>query len=276
VLEVTALDVGQGDSLFAVNPEGGSMLVDAGGPIGGFGAAEVVTSFDVGEEVVSPYLWSRRLRTVDVLVLTHAHTDHMGGMPAVLENFRPRELWVGVDPHSALYAALLAQAQRLGVRVRHVHAGDQMKWGSVDVKVLAPGATYSNPNSPRNDDSVVLRLQSGQASALLEGDAERPSEEAMVAAGFGPVTLLKVGHHGSKTSSTPDFLHMAHPAYAVVSDGRGNPFGHPRAEVITRFAEAGTRLYRIDEMGLTTFLLAPGGAVIASQPAWPASNALER
>ena len=282
VLEVTALDVGQGDSLLAVNPQGGTMLIDAGGPIGGFGTAEVVTNFDVGEEVVSPYLWSRRLRHVDVVVLTHAHTDHMGGMPAVLENFRPRELWVGADPHSAMFASLLAEAARLGIVVRHVHAGDHLTWGGVQVAVLSPGIAYSNPNAPRNDDSVVLRLQSGEASALLEGDAERPSEEAMVATGFAPVTLLKVGHHGSKTSSNPGFLAMARPQDAVISDGKGNPFGHPRAEVIARFAEAGTHLYRTDEMGLTTFLLTLNGRVrvltgaAESQAALDASNALER
>ncbi len=277
-LEITALDVGQGDSLLAVNPQGGTMLIDAGGPIGGAGAAEVVANFDVGEEVVSPYLWSRRLRTVDVVVLTHAHTDHMGGMPAVLENFHPRELWVGVDPHSALYAALLAEAARLHIAVRHVHAGDRIAWGGVQVDVLAPAAGYTNPNAPRNDDSVVLRLQSGQASALLEGDAERPSEETMVTAGFAPVTLLKVGHHGSRTSSTPDFVAMAHARDAVVSDGRGNSFGHPRAEVVARLAAAGTHLYRTDEMGLMTFLLAPDGSVRvdASQSAPQASNVAER
>ena len=279
VLEVTALDVGQGDSLLAVNPQGGTMLIDAGGPIGGFGAAEVVTNFDVGEEVVSPYLWSRRMRSVDIVVLSHAHTDHMGGMPAVLENFHPRELWVGIDPHSALYTALLAEAARLGILVRHVHAGDHVQWGSVSVDVLAPSLGYTNSNAPRNDDSVVLRMQSGQASVLLEGDAERPSEEAMVAHGFAPVTLLKVGHHGSRTSSNPDFLAMARPFDAVVSSGRGNPFGHPRAEVVSRMAAAGTHLYRTDEMGLTTFLLSPDGQVkistgVSAPPA--TSNAVER
>ncbi len=282
VLEVTALDVGQGDSLLAANPQGGTMLIDAGGPIGGFGTGEVVSNFDVGEEVVSPYLWSRRLRHVDVVVLTHAHTDHMGGMPAVLENFRPRELWVGVDPHSALYAALLAEAAKLGILVRHVHAGDHLQWGSVEVAVLAPATGYGNPNAPRNDDSVVLRMQSGQSSVLLEGDAERPSEDSMAAVGFAPVTLLKVGHHGSRTSTNPGFLALAQPRYGIISDGRGNPFGHPRAEVITRLAAAGTHLYRTDEMGLTTFLLAPDGHVRAltgaaeSPAASQASNEAER
>ncbi len=261
-MEVTAIDVGQGDSVLAVNPEGAAMLIDAGGPVGRGGPAEVVARFDVGEEVVSPYLWSRRMRRVDVVVLSHAHTDHMGGMPAVLRNFRPRELWVGADPESALYAALLIEAAELGVVVRHVRAGDRVKWGSVDVTVLAPAAGYANPNAPKNDDSVVLRMQYGKASALLEGDAETPSEEAMLASGLiAPVTLLKVGHHGSRTSTTQAFVDAVRPKEAVISVGRRNTFGHPRGEVIGRLAAEGARVSRTDEFGLTSFLLTADGRI---------------
>jgi competence protein ComEC len=266
-LEITAIDVGQGDSILAVNPEGSTMLIDAGGPIGSHGAAETISSFDIGEQVVAPYLWTRRLRRLDLLVLTHAHTDHMGGMPAILEDLRPRELWVGIDPVSPLYTALLTAAARLNIPVRHVHAGDQRRWGSVDITVLAPAFGYTNLSAPRNDDSVVLHLQLGQASVLLEGDAERPSEDAMLAAGLiRPVTLLKVGHHGSKTSSNPEFLAAAQPNEAVISVGRNNTFGHPRAEVIQRFADAHTHLFRTDLFGLTTFLLTPDGRIRTSPP----------
>jgi competence protein ComEC len=269
-LEITALDVGQGDSILAINPEGSTMLIDAGGPVGSHGAAETISSFDLGEQVVAPYLWSRRLRSLDLLVLTHAHTDHMGGMPAILADLRPRQLWVGIDPASALYRALLAQAAQLGILVRHVHAGDRIRWGSVEIAVLAPAPAYANPAAPRNDDSVVLHLQFGQASALLAGDAERPSEDAMLAAGLiHPVTLLKVGHHGSRTSSNPEFLAAAQPREAVISVGRHNPFGHPRGEVVERFAGEHTRLFRTDLFGLTTFHLTAEGhicPIVANQP----------
>ena len=261
-LEITALDIGQGDSILAINPEGSTMLIDAGGPVGSHGVSEITSRFDVGEQVVAPYLWSRRIRHLDILVLTHAHTDHMGGMPAILADLHPRELWVGVDPDSKLFRGLLAQAARLQIPVRHLHAEDQQSWGSVQVAVLAPSRSYANPNSPKNDDSLVLHLQYGKASVLLEGDAERPSEDAMLAAGLiTPVTLLKVGHHGSKTSTNPEFLAAIQPLEAVISVGRHNTFGHPREEVIERLAQAQTHVFRTDEFGLTTFLLTAGGHI---------------
>jgi competence protein ComEC len=260
-MEVTAIDVGQGDSLLVVSPEGRTMLVDAGGPVGGVNeAAEAASRFDVGEEVVSPYLWSRRIRRLDVIALSHAHSDHMGGMAAVMRSFKPRELWVGIDPDSEAYRALLAEAAELGVVVRHLRAGDDVAWGGAAVKVLAPEAGYVNAGAPANNDSLVMRVEYGKASVLLEADAEAPSEQAMLAR-MTPVTLLKVGHHGSRTSTTAEFFAAAAPKDAVVSVGKGNTFGHPRFEVIERIGAAGTRLYRTDEFGLSTFLLGRDGGI---------------
>jgi competence protein ComEC len=262
-LEVTAIDVGQGDSIFIAGPDGSTMLLDAGGPVGAVTeAAEATSHFDVGEEVVSSYLWSRRIRRLDVLALSHAHSDHMGGMPAVMRNFRPRELWVSIDPNSDAYRALLAEARDLGVTVRHFYAGDQLPWGGAQVNILAPEAGYSNPREPVNNDSLVMRMQFGKSSVLLEGDAETPSEREMLADGrVAPATLLKIGHHGSRTSTTQAFLDAVAPTDAIVSVGRGNTFGHPRYEVIERIAEARSKLYRTDEFGLTTFLLGRDGKI---------------
>jgi competence protein ComEC len=263
VMEVTAIDVGQGDSIFIVGPDGSTMLLDAGGPVGGVTeAAEATSRFDVGEEVVSPYLWSRSFRRLDVLALSHAHSDHMGGMPAVMRNFRPRELWVSIDPNSEAYRALLSEAKDLGVRVRHFSAGDQLAWGGTQVTILAPESGYSNRGEPVNNDSLVMRMQYGKSSVLLEGDAEAPSEREMLAHGHvTAVTLLKIGHHGSRTSTTQKFLDAAAPKDAVVSVGRGNTFGHPRYEVIERIADARVKLYRTDQFGLTTFLLSRDGGI---------------
>jgi competence protein ComEC len=186
----------------------------------------------------------------------------MGGMPAILRNFRPRELWVSIDPNSNAYRTLLAEAKELDVKVRHFYAGDQLPWSGMQVDILAPENSYTNPGEPVNNDSLVMRMQFGKSSVLFEGDAEAPSERAMLAHDrVAQVTLLKVGHHGSSTSTTQEFLDAAAPEDAVVSVGRGNTFGHPRYEVIERIAKAQTKLYRTDEFGLTTFLLGRDGGI---------------
>ncbi|MHB1022293.1 MAG: ComEC/Rec2 family competence protein [Acidobacteriaceae bacterium] len=260
VMEVTAIDVGQGDSLLVVTPDGHTLLVDAGGQLGSFFASHA--SFDVGEAVVSNYLWSRHIRRLDAVALTHAHSDHMGGMPAVLRNFRPRELWVGTNPDVPSYANLLATARSLGIRVRHFHAGEKFAFGETHVEVLAPEASYVPGKAPANNDSLVLDVDYGQSSALLEGDAEAASEHAMLQMGLVQhATLLKVGHHGSKTSSIPAFLSAASPKYAVISAGRHNPFGHPTPMVVDAFASDHVRLYRTDMLGASSFMLARDGTV---------------
>jgi competence protein ComEC len=130
------------------------------------------------------------------------------------------------------------------------------------VTVLAPETGYTNPREPVNNDSLVMRIQYGKSSVLLEGDAEAPSERLMLAKGrVAAVTLLKVGHHGSRTSTTQEFFAAAAPKDAVVSVGKGNTFGHPRFEVIERIAAGRTKLYRTDEFGLTTFLLGRDGGI---------------
>jgi competence protein ComEC len=132
----------------------------------------------------------------------------------------------------------------------------------VVIQVLAPAPGYTNHGAPGNNDSLVLHLQYGRASVLLEGDAEAPSERAMLAAhAISPVTLLKIGHHGSRTSTLPDLLAAAAPRDAVISVGRHNTFGHPSPGILARLGQAHVRSYRTDQFGLTQFLLTPDGTI---------------
>ncbi len=137
--------------------------------------------YDIGEEVVSPTLWARGIRHLDAVALSHAHSDHMGGLPAILRNFHPDELWVGNNPRVAAYNALLDQAAALHVRVRTFHSGDAFPFGRTQVAVLAPFPNYQPGPEPANNDSLVLHVAYGATSVMLEGDAEAPIEDAMLA-----------------------------------------------------------------------------------------------
>lgn len=250
---VEALDVGQGDSLLLIAPDGTTMLVDAGG-FGG-GPRRAAQDFDIGEEVVSPALWARGIRRLDVVALSHAHSDHMGGMPAVLRNFRPRTLLVGNNPPVAAYEALLDEARTLNVEVRNLRAGDTLALGNVRVRALTPTPDYHPGEEPANNDSLVLQAAYGQTAALLEGDAEAPVEQAMLAEGALQSSLLKVGHHGSKSSSTPEFLARVQPEWAVISCGLRNRYGHPRMEVLRELEAAHVRTLSTDIDGAVCFEL---------------------
>ncbi|MCU1340848.1 MAG: internalization-related competence protein ComEC/Rec2, partial [Candidatus Acidoferrum typicum] len=251
-LEVTVLDVGQGDSLFVTFPGGRTMLVDAGGALGSFHSGGMRSGLDIGEDVVSPYLWSRGLKQIEVVALTHAHQDHIGGLSAVLETFRVQELWVGRDIDIAIYRQVLAIARQRGVRIVHMKEGDTFARGDISGNILWP-EEISEHDTAKNDDSLVMRLTDGSQSMLLSGDIERPSERKILAENeIISANFLKVAHHGSKTSTIEPFLSNSHPAFAAISAGRDNSFGHPSPEVVERLKAAGVCVFLTDRDGAIT------------------------
>jgi competence protein ComEC len=250
-LEMTAIDVGQGDSLLVVFPDGKRMLVDGGG-IPAFGRRSR-PQLDIGEDVIAPYLWDRSIRTLDVIALSHAHEDHIGGLPALVSDFRPRELWTGAMPDSAAWRSLRQVAMQAGARIVSLRSPRHFVFGGAGIDVLAPLPDYVPGDVPKNNDSLVLRLRYGRHRFLLSGDVEKQVEYRMLDANeLTHADVLKVAHHGSKTSTTEAFLDAVSPTFAVISDGFENSYGHPHPDVIARLKQHHAEIFRTDLDGLIT------------------------
>jgi competence protein ComEC len=251
-LELTVLDVGQGDALFVVSPKGHTLLIDGGGQFLPIGKQRQLTGPDPGEEAVSPYLWSRGYKRIDVVALTHAHQDHLGGLTAVLENFRVGALWIGREADSPGLDKLKEQARLRGIPIVHERQGAAFDWGGVEAQFLWPRDDAEQSAAVRNSDSLVLRLQFGNRAFLLPGDAEQDAEQQILADESGVQLhsdVLKVGHHGSKNATSPAFLAAVQPEFAIISSGEDNPYGLPSPELLARLESAPTHILRTDTNG---------------------------
>ncbi|AIZ46443.1 competence protein ComEC [Deinococcus radiopugnans] len=233
--EIVYLDVGQGDATLVRLPHL-TVLVDAGGSVG--------SDYDVGGKTVVPALRALGVRKIDVVIGTHADTDHMEGISGVLRALPVGELWIGQrktdDP---VLTAVLDAAQEAGVPVREVRRGDQIASDGVSLTVLWPtGQVWSTED---NENSVAVRLESGSWHTALLGDLPDPAEHFL---GLGHLNLLKVAHHGSRFSTDAGLLRETTPADAVISVGR-NTYGHPNPEMLGRLGAAAVKVWRTDQLG---------------------------
>lgn len=240
LLRLSFLDIGQGESLVIRFPDGRIWVQDAGG-------FSVVTEnrveeshWDPGEMVVSRYLWWQGVRFIDRILISHPHQDHAGGGAALLRNFGVQSVLMSEVRREDAMPRLLAAARSAGVPVRLSAAGREEHVGGVRVRVLHPPEI--SPRRSLNDNSMVVRLDYGRFSVLLTGDIETRAELELLAGGHDLRSLLlKVAHHGSRSSSREALLDKIGPRWAVISAGRGNPFGNPSKEVVFRLLRRGAR-----------------------------------
>ena len=250
-LEMTAIDVGQGDSILVVFPDGKRMLMDGGG-IPAFGG-KPRAQLDIGEDVVAPYLWERSFRTVDVVAaIACARRSHRRAARHG-QRFPSQGNVDGRNARQPSVGDAARQGGREPTKITPLEAPACFEYGGAEIQVLAPMHDYVPENTPKNNDSLVLRIRYGQRSFLLTGDVERPIEQWMLTENeIQPTDVLKVAHHGSKTSSTEEFLGAVSPLFAVISVGYGNSYGHPNPDVVGRLAQHGTVVMRTDQDGLVT------------------------
>ncbi len=231
-LEVHFVDVGQGDGILVRMPGGGDLVIDGGRRSSGF----------------ADYLARQGVRSLAIVVATNPDADHIGGLVGVLNTLKVEEVWLSGQPHTTqTYEDFVDAIARSGAKASAVRRGQERTLGEARLTVLHPLEPFF---SGRNNNSVVVRLDYGGVSFLFMGDAERAAEESMLGAGLPlQATVLKMGHHGSRTSSTPSFVEAVKPQYAVYQAGRGNPYGHPHPEAVESVRAAGSTVLGTDVNG---------------------------
>jgi competence protein ComEC len=251
-LRVDFLDVGQGDAALVTMPDGTKLLVDGGGNTDLNRSKTDRRS--IGEAVVSEYLWWRGLDTVDYVLATHADADHIDGLNDVLRNFTVNAALVARSPaNDPEYAKFSQTLGATNTHVATIQAGDVIRFGDVELKVLWPPAAAHANDPSRNNDSVVIRASLGRRTLLFTGDVEKAAERAMNASTIDlRADVVKVPHHGSKSSSTEAFVAATKPQLAIISVGQHSMFGHPHREVVERWKGIGACVLTTGNCGTIT------------------------
>ena len=246
-LKVTFIHVGQGDATLIEFPNGKTALVDAGNK--GFG-------FDAGKRYVDPVLKYYGVSRINWLIGSHPHSDHIGGFEYILKNYEVDTLVINeFKAKSKIYNRILQYSRQNSIYIKYVDEGDIIiPDKQTRMYVLHPDTTFEtgSPHSGQsvNNSSLVLKLLHGKNSFLFNGDAEIEIEKALLNyGGFLDCDVLKVGHHGSKTSSSKEFLSLAKPEMAIISVGKRNKFKHPAPVTIRKFRNLGIEYYRTDQVG---------------------------
>ena len=235
LLQIYALDVGQGDC-FLLRTAEGDILIDAG--------------TESSQDLLCLRLEQLGVTKLRLAIFTHPDEDHIGGADGVLRRFGAEEIWLnGAVSEEECFTALLRVADEIGAFTRAVKAGDNLEIGGVVFFVLAP---FGDEAEGGNADSIVLKITCGEISAIFTGDADLKTEERLLSqygASQLDCDLYKVGHHGSNTSTGKSFLEAMSPRLALISSGRGNSYGHPHGDVLALLDAVGARILRVDLSG---------------------------
>jgi competence protein ComEC len=229
------INVGQGDSIYIKAPNGEDILIDGG-------------NNNYGDDVVA-YLKKQKVDDIEIMIATHPDADHIGGLDTVLSAFRVEQVYAPKVSHtSQTYKDFLTAVKREGLKIKTAQKGVSLGLKGVSAVFVGPVKSYST--SDTNDWSAVLKLTYGKRSFLFTGDAETKAEADMIASKQNlRADVLKVGHHGAKTSTSAAFLNAVKPSYAVISVGKGNHYGHPTAEVLNRLKAYKVNIFRTDLQG---------------------------
>lgn len=251
-LRVTFLDVGTGDAIVVQVPGGHTVLIDGGGTYDG--------RFDIGAKVVAPFLWQHHIRRFDLMALTHMHPNHARGLVSLFRLFTTRQVLTNGSPlHASYLRDLVVTGTRRGTQMYTASDGPrQWRWGRLQLTVLSP-PNMTDPQrvswKPRteNDRSLVMRLQYGTTRLLLTGDIEHATERWLLTQDIDlRADILQIPHHGSRTSTLPEFVQRVQPQVGIISLGAGNPYGHPHPQVLRTLDQYRVQLFRTDRHGAIT------------------------
>lgn len=241
-LRIFFIDVGQGDSTLIITPDKKTVLIDGGGS----------DSFDVGEKVLLPYLLDRRILKIDYVLISHFDTDHCGGILTIMEKVKVKNIIISEQAeHSENYERFKKLMIHKKIRLIEVKKGDKIKIGRYsEFKILFPTSRLLSEN-PLNNNSIVAQFNYNNFKMLFTGDIEKLAEQQILKAEKAEIRadILKVAHHGSKTSSIPEFIKAVKPKIALIGVGKNNTFGHPNQQTIKNLENIKCRIYRTDLQG---------------------------
>ena len=256
---ISFIDVGQGDSILISTPKGKNIIVDGGG-------SRDETSFNIGKQTLIPYLLNKGITKLDYVIISHFDSDHATGVAQILGKIDVSSIILTRQlEENDIYRHILSIAKEKKIKLIYVKEGDVLKIGGIKISIIHPENKLMI-NNPMNNNSIVCKVEYNSFSMLLTGDIEMEAEELILRKNINlKADVLKVAHHGSKTSTTGEFLKAINPKVALIGVGKNNNFGHPSNEVIQRLKENGTRIYRTDENGEISITVNKKGRIIKIQ-----------